>query len=624
MSRHPVMLSLALVAVVLLPVVLMSSEEGRGRQAVLAADDPPPGMGQCAKVDHIEVTQATQRDPCSDPEQYPDGCDQEPPTNPDPPLVDLIDARYTTIRVYMRPDPNNFTCGQGTGLRIRVLEQLPGGLVPMLGGYGVGEIYMGPPWDRAEASQTMNASFGIPPSGTDERTLVFRLCAFPYWQDEEQYCSENYYQETRVFHGRTTPDIAGVGINYRGDGGPIRANIEPGLADRTLKAVWPFRDYAGQGGYRLHVDYLDWPNEEEAEYDDDEFITNGTFDNFDDWTDISTGGASATAAGGTLRLTVQDEGATAGAEIGIALPAALVDGPELRLELDVFPTGGGQANQVYVEAGTTAGLNGDELALSRRGTRNNGWYWSLSPRAETLYLRVITDVVGVAEIDNLSLTTHFNVWGAFSRLADYLRIHRSQSLYGWFRGNAFPEKFPVENGGWALGNLAFGTSEGETYHLTFGHEACHLFGMRNGHFTDTDEYGWDVINRVGVGFDGKHKELDDITNINTGTALDEFWVNPGAYLYHGIPGYEPPRGGGGGQVHLSMPVIVGDPWSLGHAFETEFGSMTVEDPYAPDTGLIRALDLHGSELLTTTFGVSASCNGDFCGDGGVDTGDNQS
>lgn len=603
-----VALSRILAAVVVVGALLLASGDNTSHD-IGAVSAQAAGIDQCALIDHIEVTQATQHDPCSDPLLYPDGCHGAPP--PSAPAVDLVDGRATTVRVYLRPDPFNFTCGGGSQILLQVHDQPSGSPMSLLGQANHhGNIFFGPPWDRTWAASTANFSFAFPTTpGSTGRPIRFKVCSKPAWA-MENYCDEHWYEETHTFERKTMPDIAGVGINYHGDGGPPSSNLMPGTADRLPRAVWPFTDdNTGGGGYRYIADQLQWPD------DGEQFVDNSTFDSLDDWTDLSTGDASISTVGGRLRLTQNNTTSVAAAETAISIPSSLVGGAQLRLEFDAEQVGETGPTTISVEAGTASGMGGGSRALGKIETYVPGWYFSVSPIDNQLFLRFMSVAEGSIDIDNVRLTTGFNVGATFFRLGDFARTRSAQKLYGFFKGDALPDKFPVTNGGWGGGALGFGTGEGAHYLLTFAHEICHMFGMRNGEFLTADEFGWDVRDRVGVGNDDKTVDLIDITSTNTGTRFDEFWINPGAYTWNRIPPFIPPVFGWEGppvaSASMAIPIYTGDPWTIGNAFETQ--TSPPDSTLGAPNGRVSLLDDMGVEIYSTTFTAAAACNSPTCG-----------
>ncbi|MBK7782854.1 MAG: hypothetical protein IPJ58_19155 [Ardenticatenia bacterium] len=209
-------------------------------------------------LDHMEITQAVQHDPCAITGVPP--C-SNPPGGPTGQIA-LRDRRMTTVRMYVKPPAGcpNQTVPQ-TDSRLSISDNGSGiGLYNFVWNSDNGPIAAHQPvWNRALASETLNFTF-FPYNwqGTGPHTIQFRACvglgATAY--DVGSNC-EWSAPITRIFTPRTSPDFAGVEIHYKGLL-PESANAQEEEASRPLRAMLPLQE-DGDGGYRLLEIPLVWP-----------------------------------------------------------------------------------------------------------------------------------------------------------------------------------------------------------------------------------------------------------------------------------------------------------------------------------------------------------------------------
>ncbi len=217
-------------------------------------------LGCNPSVDHIELTQATQQglgtvldEPASTVGQFPR------------PIVELVDRRWTGVRVYVTEPNLGKGCGDANGdhywdIGATFLVRSATNQLMAAGGVVWPPSKLEAPWKRAEERSTLNFYFAPYGGPYADRLINITVCVgqLSYYFDQSippkvigyRHDSENCAMGDVPFHYKNQPRFYGIPVRYH-DILPDDAIAESG--DKMLWAIWPF-PVEGQGGYTYFGD----------------------------------------------------------------------------------------------------------------------------------------------------------------------------------------------------------------------------------------------------------------------------------------------------------------------------------------------------------------------------------
>ncbi|MFI0606687.1 MAG: hypothetical protein ACH37Z_02205 [Anaerolineae bacterium] len=469
-------------------------------------------------------------------------------------MVDLVDGRHTTIRVYLKRDAG--AQSPFTPWSFGDIEVVENGQT-LIGGRATGTAHYGPPWDRAVESQTLNFSFVLPPSSAAIRNLTVRVCAY---HNIVTHICEIYSQTFPFVYSQEFHSI-GLPINYNGNL-PNAGRISDGQANKMAWALWPIPHESSD--YSV-VNPVDWGPVASQLLSDGELELG---DHHWDAVAAQFGGAFVSDCrvefvNGRVRVYLKDNPDTpelfrgnlaCGIEQRVPISEAIRRNPKISVQATIDALlGTGRDLSPALEWASLSGINNGVVdRWANIVNFDEPSYPFLNATADRMkpymYFRVYCGPEGnnlvlgatcgegednALVIDSLEISTKWHYAFAQQMVEDYYDSMPKRSgfnhLVGWFPDIEQITSRDLGIGGTPLGKPFSWMTAIQSADLIFGHELVHSFGLIDGQVSSTDEFGWDVLGYASSHHAQKPPTLVDVASWNTGTTRDQGWINPSVY-----------------------------------------------------------------------------------------------